>query len=214
MYAPPMSIKVLVLDDHPVVKSGIDHAVSKHEISVIGFITQTDQLLEAYRQHQPDVVVLEVRIGGKDSLNVVERLQEEFPSSKVIAFSSQTNATYIARAAALGCFEYILKSAECDALIQAIERAANGDPTPDHSLLVTTSTRMRRTSSRTANSPLTKREMQVLQHVAMGLSNREVGKSLGISVETVKEHVQNILRKLDVNDRTQAAVWAVKQGFV
>ena len=99
-------------------------------------------------------------------------------------------------------------------MIRAIESAARGEQTPETSLLVTTSTRMRRTSSRSANSPLTKREMQVLQHVAMGLSNREVGKALGISVETVKEHVQNILRKLDVNDRTQAAVWAVRQGFV
>ena len=62
--------------------------------------------------------------------------------------------------------------------------------------------------------PLTNRELQVLRHVALGLSNREIGSSLGISIETVKEHVQNILRKLDVNDRTQAAVWAVKKGVV
>jgi DNA-binding NarL/FixJ family response regulator len=64
------------------------------------------------------------------------------------------------------------------------------------------------------NSPLTRRETQVLRHVAMGLSNREIGKSLGISVETIKEHVQNILRKLDVNDRTQAAIWALKRELV
>jgi DNA-binding NarL/FixJ family response regulator len=73
---------------------------------------------------------------------------------------------------------------------------------------------MKRIGSGPAESPLTKRESQVLQHVAMGLSNREIGKSLGISVETVKEHVQNILRKLDVNDRTQAAVWALKNGMI
>ncbi len=73
---------------------------------------------------------------------------------------------------------------------------------------------MRRTTSDNVDSPLTNRESQVLRHVAMGLSNREIGKSLGISVETVKEHVQNILRKLDVNDRTQAAVWALKNGLI
>ena len=73
-----------------------------------------------------------------------------------------------------------------------------------------------RTANRSDESvhPLTNREMQVLRHVAMGLSNREVGQSLGISVETVKEHVQNLLRKLNVNDRTQAAVWAVQGGFI
>ncbi len=73
---------------------------------------------------------------------------------------------------------------------------------------------MRRSAPGDEDSPLTNRETQVLRHVSMGLSNREVGKSLGISVETVKEHVQNILRKLDVNDRTQAAVWALKQGLI
>ena len=73
---------------------------------------------------------------------------------------------------------------------------------------------MRKSSPIENDSPLTNRETQVLRHVSMGLSNREVGKSLGISVETVKEHVQNILRKLDVNDRTQAAVWAVKKALI
>ena len=73
---------------------------------------------------------------------------------------------------------------------------------------------MRNSSPIENESPLTNRETQVLRHVSMGLSNREVGKSLGISVETVKEHVQNILRKLDVNDRTQAAVWAVKKALI
>ena len=81
--------------------------------------------------------------------------------------------------------------------------------------MVETQARMRRPrQSIDHDVPLTNREMQVLRHIAMGLSNREIGKSLEISVETVKEHVQNILRKLDVNDRTQAAVWAVKRKLV
>jgi DNA-binding NarL/FixJ family response regulator len=73
---------------------------------------------------------------------------------------------------------------------------------------------MARRGDRDDDIPLTNRELQVLRHVALGLSNREIGRSLGISIETVKEHVQNILRKLDVTDRTQAAVWAVKKGLV
>ena len=97
--------------------------------------------------------------------------------------------------------------------MDAITSAASGAPTPPDSLLTTTKTRMRK-SNQDSDSPLTNRETQVLQHVSMGLSNREIGKSLGISVETVKEHVQNILRKLNVNDRTQAAVWAVKKGMI
>ena len=125
-----------------------------------------------------------------------------------------SNPTNIARASALGCFEFIQKTSPIEKLVTALLSAAAGQPTPPTSLLSTTKTRMKRIGSGPAESPLTKRESQVLQHVAMGLSNREIGKSLGISVETVKEHVQNILRKLDVNDRTQAAVWALKNGMI
>ena len=89
-----------------------------------------------------------------------------------------------------------------------------GNEPPSDSILLTAKSRMRRPRQAISDDiPLTKRELQVLQQVAMGLSNREVGKALGISVETAKEHVQNILRKLDVNDRTKAAVWAVKRGL-
>ena len=108
-----------------------------------------------------------------------------------------------------------MKTSSTDELLDAIKNAVVGGAPPESSLLVKMRGKMRRSHAhRDPNIPLTNREMQVLQHVSMGLSNREVGKSLGISVETVKEHVQNILRKLDVNDRTQAAVWAVKQGLV
>ena len=99
-------------------------------------------------------------------------------------------------------------------MTEAIKQAALGTPTSQDSLLVTTKTRMKRSRGIDSESPLTNRETQVLRHVSMGLKNREIGKSLGISVETVKEHVQNILRKLDVNDRTQAAVWAIRNDFI
>ena len=107
-----------------------------------------------------------------------------------------------------------MKTATTEELIAAIKKAASREPTPDDSLLNRTKVRMSRGIQDKSLSSLTPRETQVLRHVAMGLSNREVGKSLGISVETVKEHVQNILRKLDVNDRTQAAVWALKNEMI
>ena len=122
--------------------------------------------------------------------------------------------TAIARAIAIKAHNYILKTSPVDKLLVAIQIAMEGNEPPSDSILLTAKSRMRRPRQAISDDiPLTKRELQVLQQVAMGLSNREVGKALGISVETAKEHVQNILRKLDVNDRTKAAVWAVKRGL-
>lgn len=210
-----MPVKILVVDEHPVVHGGIVLESEKIDVKVLGHVTALDQLPERMRELQPDVLVTEVRMGGHDALKILEKLREEFPDCEFVAFSSQTNPTHIARAAALGCHDYILKTSSCSVLMDSVVSAASGNPTRTDSLLLTTKARMqRKRGTEDLDIPLTNREMQVLRHVSLGLSNREIGKSLGISVETVKEHVQNILRKLDVNDRTQAAVWAVKGGLV
>ncbi len=210
-----MPLRILVADDHPAISNGLQFALGKHGIEVVKTVSDAEEIETAFEDHQPDLVVMEVRLHGKDALKQLEKLKERHQDSKVVVYSALENPSHIARAAALGCHDYILKTSRTEDLLSAIKNAAAGSPPPDSSLLVTTRGKMRRSgANRDPNIPLTNREMQVLQHVSMGLSNREVGKSLGISVETVKEHVQNILRKLDVNDRTQAAVWAVKQGLV
>lgn len=206
-------VKICIADDHPVAREGIRTAVQDAGIEVIGFVDSPDQIVDSVTNQRPAVLVTEVRLGGHDALKSLEKLPESHECN-VVVFSANPNPTNIARASALGCHDYILKTSSCDDLVEAIRLAASGGKTPETSLLVRTKTRMRRSSSGDVESPLTNRETQVLRHVSMGLSNREVGKSLGISVETVKEHVQNILRKLDVNDRTQAAVWALRNNLI
>jgi DNA-binding NarL/FixJ family response regulator len=208
-------LNILIADDHPVVVSGVEREARNAGFDVVGSVSTNESIIDSFRELKPDVLVCEVRICGRDTLRVIEQLLEEFPDTAVVVFSNQENPSYIARAAALGCRDYVLKSSPCCDLMKSVKQGAQGTPPAADSLLCTTKTRMRRKSAADENSsPLTSRELQVLKHVAMGLSNREIGKSLGISVETVKEHVQNILRKLDVNDRTQAAVWAVKRTLV
>ncbi len=210
-----MPLRIVVADDHPAITSGISSALRNRGVEVVENVRDANLLGTGFKQHQPDVLVMEVRLGGKDALKHLEKLQEEFPAARVVVYSAFSDPTHIARAAALGCNDYILKTASLEDLLSAIKNAAAGTPAPENSLLVSTKKKMKRSiSRRDTDIPLTNRELEVLRHVAMGLSNREIGKSLGISVETVKEHVQNILRKLDVNDRTQAAVLAVKRGFV
>ncbi|MDE0934421.1 MAG: response regulator transcription factor [Mariniblastus sp.] len=208
-----MKSKILLADDHPIIGLSLVNLANESGMDVVDQIRSPSQIVPSIEVHQPQILITEVRLGGQDALKSLEKIEPE-SNLKVIVFTSHSNPTNIARASALGCFEFIQKTSPIEKLVTALLSAAAGQPTPPTSLLSTTKTRMKRIGSGPAESPLTKRESQVLQHVAMGLSNREIGKSLGISVETVKEHVQNILRKLDVNDRTQAAVWALKNGMI
>ncbi len=129
--------------------------------------------------------------------------------------STYDNPTYVARAVALGARDYVLKGASRQQIIDTIVATAEGRG-PQHAgqLLRVAGTMGTSPLSDGEPSPLTTRETQVLRHVALGLSNKEIGRSLAISIETVKEHVQNILRKIAASDRTQAAVWAVRKGLV
>ncbi len=219
-----MRRSLLLADPHPAIEAGIRHSLQHaslgSEVSALEFSGRVDapsKILEAVTQHQPGVLVTETRIGGRDVLKPLENVMAAFLDLKVIVYSAQDDATHIARAAAIGCYEYLPKTVSCDKLLSVICCAIAGRPVAEDSLLKTTRTRLhRKTFSGNANNadiPLTNREYQVLTHIALGMSNREIAKSLTISVETVKEHVQNVLKKLKVNDRTQAAVFAIRNGW-
>ena len=209
-----MPVRIVLAEDHPVVCKGIGVFAQNAGIQIVAQVDSPVEIGEAVTTHRPDVLVTEVRLGGQDALKAIEELPNEELPFRTVVFSSFGNPTNIARAGALGCYEFVLKTSPVEKLIEAILHAAKGTPTDANSILVTTKTRIRRSSKLSTDSPLTNRETQVLRHISMGLKNREIGRSLGISVETVKEHVQNILRKLDVNDRTQAAVWAIRNDYV
>lgn len=209
-----MPIRVLVADDHEVVRAGMTHMLENADIKVVGEATTGTQAVEQTLKTHPDVVLLDIRMPETDGLTALEAISDKSPDTKVVMFSSFDNPTYVARAAALGAAGYILKGSTKEEIVSAINLAAKGEKSPEGLMARMKDQLGRRRAADDEDVPLTNRELQVLRHVAMGLSNREIGRSLGISIETVKEHVQNILRKLEANDRTQAAVWAVKKGLV
>jgi DNA-binding NarL/FixJ family response regulator len=148
-------------------------------------------------------------------LETLEKLRQKVPNAKVVMLSTFDIPTYIARAVTLGASDYVLKGSTRKALIDAImAAAAGGAPSRFGELGRMAETMNSREVVDDDQVRLTPRETQVLRHVALGLSNKDIGRSLGISVETVKEHAQNVLRKLAVKDRTQAAVWALRKGLV
>ena len=210
-----MTVRLLVADDHVVVRAGLKSLLDDvFDIDIVADAADGEEAIRLARRHRPDVVLLDVRMPGADGLAVLGQLRTELPGVAVVMFSSYDNPTYIARAVALGAAGYLVKNASRDDIIGAIRRAAAGEALWSREGLrrVTGALSTPRAPAE-LDAPLTKRESEVLKQLALGLSNKEIAQALEISYETVKEHVQHILRKLAVADRTQAAVWAVRKGL-
>ena len=160
------------------------------------------------------MILLDVLLEAGDSLDTVKRLRSAVPDAKVVMLSAFDNPTYVARAVSAGAHDYLLKTATRAELIAAVTGAAKGGPPSRAGELKHMVTSMaKRDPSVGGGISLSPRETQVLRLIAMGLSNQEIADALEISIETVKEHVQSVLRKTSLSDRTKAAVWALRQGI-
>lgn len=210
-----MAIRVVIADDHEVIRWGLKDLLRGTEIEVVGEAASGYETIEKVKELRPDVVVLDIRFQDLDGLQTLALMREEGLDTRVVLLSTYDYQSYAARAVALGASEYLLKGSSKDEILRAIRAAAAGQPPAQETRLgVVAGVMQSKTVIEDDDIQLTQRETQVLRHIALGLSNREIANSLQISVETVKEHVQNILRKLGVSDRTQAAVWAVRKGLV
>ena len=210
-----MTVKLLIADDHQVVRSGLKSLITGTEFTVIAEAADGEEAVKLAAKHKPDLVLLDIRMPGVDGLSALSRIKMAQPTTPVLMLSTYDNPTYVAKAVALGACGYILKGATRDELLTAFRKVVAGEDawTRDELRRVTGALATPRMSG-DVEVPLTQRESEVLRQLAFGLTNKEIGQALGISYETVKEHVQNILRKIGVTDRTQAAVWAVRKGLV
>jgi DNA-binding NarL/FixJ family response regulator len=206
-------IRVLIVDDHAIIRQGLASVFKGSGIQIVGEATDADEAAQMARKLQPDVVLLDVRLESSDGLNAIKDIVAASGDSRIVMLSTFDSTTYIARAISAGAHDYLLKTASRQELIDGVTNAASGTPPPrtgEYRQMV------RSMSDKTVPDdlevPLTPREAQVLRLVSLGLSNQEIADPLAISIETVKEHVQNLLRKLSVGDRTQAAVWAIRHG--
>ena len=210
-----MAIQLLIADDHSVVRAGLRSMIADSEIEIVAEACDGVEAFNLAVQHRPQVVLLDVRMPNADGITCLGRLRTELPDVAVLMFSAYDNPTYVARAVALGASGYLVKTASREQIVSGIRHAAAGEPiwSRDELRRVTGALSTPRATV-DLEVPLTKRESEVLKQLALGLSNREIAQALSISYETVKEHVQHILRKVGVSDRTQAAVWAVRKGLV
>ena len=212
-----MPVKVLVVDDHEVVRTGIASLLSGSNIKIVAEASTSAEAVKLASKHKPDVILLDIRMPDGDGLDSMEKIKKAAPHAAVVVLSTYDNPTYVARAVASGAADYLLKGATRHEMLTVINAAADGkSPSSVGELAKVAGSMAKRNTVEIDDGEisLTNRETQVLRHVALGLSNKEIAHALEISIETVKEHVQNILRKIAVSDRTQAAVWAVKKALV
>ncbi len=211
-----MSLKVLIVDDHEAARIGISVLLKDCGFVVNGAVSTGGEAASLVKTEKFDVILLDVRMPDTDGLATLETIRESHLELPIVVFSAYDNPTYIARAVALGATDYVLKNGCTRTMGETLQRAAKAESPPPDSPLTKVRRMMREqvdVSSLPPEFPLTAREVQVLRHIALGLSNKEIARSLSISVETVKEHVQNVLRKIKANDRTDAAVRAIKSGI-
>ena len=209
-----MPIGLLLVEDQPVVRLGLYVLLAGTDIKILDTARTADEAVEKAEATKADLVLLDVRLPDADGLSALARIKAARPSLPVLIFSGYENPKLVARAVALEAAGYVLKGVPKLELIAAIRQAAAGESIWKREEL------RRVTSALTAprgtfelDVPLTPREQEVLTHIVLGHTNKKIADDLKISYETVKEHVQHLLKKIGVNDRTQAAIWAIRHGL-
>jgi RNA polymerase sigma factor (sigma-70 family) len=213
-----MSVGILICDDHPLFREGLRRLLSTvPDFEVVGEVERGDEVLSAVRAQRPDVVVLDVELPGRSGISAVEQLRSAASTVRVLMFSGFSDATRVRAALRCGADGYVLKNAPPAEIIAAIRRIAAGSTVLGSAVAETIAANLRAEPDeervRRRLATLSEREREVLRLAAEGESNGEIGKQLYISEGTVKNHMTHILRKLEVEDRTQAAILAVKYGL-
>lgn len=212
-----MPISVVIVDDHKMVREGIKQLLEfEGKIKVVG---QADNGLECLKYLDnndiPDVLLLDINMPEMNGLEVLQNIRKTKRNVKVIILTVHNEIEYLLKAVDLNVNGYILKDSELEVLKNAIYTVCDGETYVQPELIPLLNSRMiNRDIDNEKIKSLTKREIEVLKDIAAGLLNKEIATNLGISERTVKNHISNIFKKIDVADRTQAAVFAIKNNIV
>jgi NarL family two-component system response regulator LiaR len=217
-------IRVLIADDHAMVRQGLRTFLTLSEgIEVVGEAANGLEAVEQVRQHQPDIVLMDLVMPQLDGIEATRRIRALSPETQVLALTSFIDDEKVFTAIEAGALGYLLKDVSPDDLVKAIKAAHRGEaqlhPAVTKKLMGQVVARARqaeaapRQPGKAGSADLTERELEVLRLIAAGLSNREIAQTLTIAEKTAKTHVSNILSKLHLADRTQAAIYALREGL-
>ena len=205
-------IRVVVADDHRVVRVGLEQLLATFDdIEAVGFAAGGEEAVALCQELVPDVLLLDLSMPDLDGIKVTERLRALTPGTRVVVFTSFSDRERIVQALDAGATGYLLKDAEPEEILAAIRAASRGEsplaPRAAAELLADRKTRP-------PTVELTPREREVLRLVVEGLANKQIARRLGISEKTVKGHLTNLFQRIGVADRTQAALWAERNGIL
>jgi DNA-binding NarL/FixJ family response regulator len=208
-------IRVLVCDDQEVIRCGVKAMLAGTEIKVVAEANTGQGAVKQALETDLDIVLLDVRMPDGDGLTVLGRIKLDKPNLPVLLFSAFDNPASVARAIALGAGGFLLKDCSRDEFVRTIRAVAGGENVWTREKLRSVSGALRTPRlSTNLEVSLSEREGEVLRQMATGATNKQIAINMNISYETVKEHVQHVLRKIGLTDRTQAAVWAVRHNLV
>ena len=213
-----MTIKVLIADDHKLFRQGLIGLMKTREdlVEVIGEAETGEEAIQLAEKLHPDVILMDIYMPKLDGLQAAKEIHRRFPQIAVVMLTSSERDGHLYEAAQLGVAGYLLKSLDANELFDLLHGVTNGETAMTRAMA---SKLLKSVANRMANEDkgeqsLTERELFVLRLVASGASNQEIADKLTISVNTVKSHIKNILEKLQLDNRTQAATYAVKHGLV
>ncbi|MFD0050264.1 response regulator [Actinomycetes bacterium NPDC127524] len=225
-----MTTNIIIIDDHQLFREGVKRILDfEDSFDVVAEGDDGSDAISLVEEHNPDVVLMDINMPTVNGIEATKMLISQYPETKVIILSIHDDENYVQHALKTGAQGYLLKEMDADALVEAVKVVADGGsylhPKVTHNLVREyrrLATEPNSDSSKSSFGPeirrplhlLTRRECEVLQLLADGKSNRGIGETLYISEKTVKNHVSNILQKMNVNDRTQAVVLAIKNGWV
>lgn len=220
-------IRVVIIDDHPLFREGVRNVIdSEEELNVVAEGTSGDQALQLIRKLEPDVALIDINLPKMNGMQVTRQIGQEKFDTAVVLLTAYDDVEQVLHAFRAGAKAYCSKDVHAGNLVDVVKHVARGyyvvgDQVYDEQGLeqwlskgVETIRRPHLEGDVEAFTPLSPREMEILQYVTRGMSNKEIAARLGISHQTVKNHMTSILHKLDVEDRTQAAVYALRHGWV
>lgn len=207
-------IKVVVVDDHDMVRKGIiSYLLTESNIEVVGEARSGNEGVQLVKKVKPDIVLMDLLMENGNGIMATKEILSFQPNCKVIIITSYYDDQQVFPALEAGAFSYLLKTATASEIVQAINKAVKGETIIEPKVANKMLNRFR-TSERKPHDDLTERELDVLKCLGEGMTNQEISEDLFIGVKTVKTHVSNILSKLSVSDRTQAAVYANRNGIL
>ncbi|NJD01864.1 MAG: response regulator transcription factor [Ruminiclostridium sp.] len=211
-------INLLIADDHSMVRQGLKQILElEKDITVTAQASNGNEAVRLAREYKPDIILMDINMPGTNGLQAIKEIKQEKLPSKVIVLTIHEDREYLFKTLQMGAEGYVLKDAEPAVLVEAIRNVYNGQsyiqPNMTRELVKEFNRVTLHEKEKSDESNLTSREIEVLELIAEGMINKEIAKQLYISEKTVKNHVSNIFKKLDVSDRTQAAIYAFKHNM-